>query len=75
MSLWVLCGVLLCRGVLWVIEAARSEIAAPACRRADDGRMSPTSAQAMSMLVADLVGSTAIADRIGPVAPWLRSGV
>ena len=37
-------------------------------RRADDGRVKPIAVQTVAVLMTDLVGSTAIADRLGPAA-------
>jgi class 3 adenylate cyclase len=49
-------------------QAAQRDVVAPVCRSADDGRMSPTAVQTVSVLMTDLVGSTAMADRLGPAA-------
>src|SRR5262249_17257723 len=41
---------------------------APAWRRTDHALVDPSTTQTVSVLITDLVGSTAMADRLGPVA-------
>ncbi len=46
----------------------RRDRATRACRKANDGRMSLNASQMVAVLMTDLVGSTAMADRVGPEA-------
>ena len=46
----------------------RSDVIAPVHRKSDDWRVSSTATEMVSVLMTDVVGSTAIADRVGPEA-------
>jgi class 3 adenylate cyclase/tetratricopeptide (TPR) repeat protein len=56
------------RWVAQMMPANRLDVAAQGCRIADDWRMTATAPEMVAVLMTDLVGSTAMADRVGPAA-------
>jgi hypothetical protein len=50
------------------VQPTQLVAAAQACRKVDDGRMGATAIETASVPMTDLVGSTAMADRLGPTA-------
>jgi class 3 adenylate cyclase len=53
--------------VLVIFEPAHGEVVARVCRKADDGRMGGAGVETVTILITDLVGSTQLESRVGPI--------